>query len=196
MCNVQLPPGVNPIAVNKYIISCIISYHITYHIISYHIISYHIISYHIISYIISYHIISYHIISYHIISYHIISYHISYHIIKRVSGWSRNSSTMEHDRLQKDSTETWVIVQQYSSTSFVSFRFNSRKRKIRLAFQIFFHILTFSIVQVWNCFTWNSLKPGSVWRTYLCLCEFIFNRIRNWDSGYRLTWLSYKIVLK
>jgi hypothetical protein len=44
-----LPPGGNPIAVNKY---HIISYHISYHhiIISYHIISYHIISYHIISY--------------------------------------------------------------------------------------------------------------------------------------------------
>jgi hypothetical protein len=39
MCDVLLPPGVNPTAV-KYI----------YHIISYHIISYHIISYHIISY--------------------------------------------------------------------------------------------------------------------------------------------------
>jgi hypothetical protein len=60
MCAVLLPPGVNPIAVNKYII--------TYHIILYHII------YHIISYIISYHIISY-------ISYHHIIYHIIYHII-------------------------------------------------------------------------------------------------------------------
>jgi len=98
---VLLPPGVNPIAVDKYNISYDISYHIiSYHIISYHIISYHIISYHIISYHISYiiyhishiiyhisHIISYiishHITSYHIIchiSYHIISYHIIYHI--------------------------------------------------------------------------------------------------------------------
>ena len=73
----QLPPGGNPVAINKY--------HIIYHIISYLIISYHIVSYHIISYhIISYRIISYHTISYHIISYHIchiISYHIvSYHI--------------------------------------------------------------------------------------------------------------------
>jgi len=42
MCTVLLPPGDNPIAVNKYIVS--------YHIISYHIILYHIISYHIISY--------------------------------------------------------------------------------------------------------------------------------------------------
>ena len=56
-CTVLLPPGVNPTAVDKYIISChVITYHIiSYHIISYHIISYHIISYHIISYIISYH---------------------------------------------------------------------------------------------------------------------------------------------
>ena len=55
-----LPPGGNPVAVNKYH-KC--------HIVSYRFISYHIISYHIISY---------HIISYLIISYHIISYHISY----------------------------------------------------------------------------------------------------------------------
>ena len=57
VCKGVLPPGDNPTAVNKYIMSYIVSYHI----ISYHIISYHIISYHIISY----HIISYHIISYH-----------------------------------------------------------------------------------------------------------------------------------
>ena len=79
------------LAVNKYIISCIISYIsyrilpyyiISYHIVSYHIVSYHIIAYHIISYIVPY--ISYHIlyciVSYHIISYRIISYLI-YHII-------------------------------------------------------------------------------------------------------------------
>ena len=65
MCTVLLPAGFNPIAVNKYIISC------------------HIISY-IISYIISHHIISYHITSY-IISYHIISHHISYQIYERCS---------------------------------------------------------------------------------------------------------------
>ena len=41
-CTVLLPPGVNPISVNKYI---------SYHIVSYHIISYHIISYHIYIYI-------------------------------------------------------------------------------------------------------------------------------------------------
>ena len=58
MCTVLLPPGGNPIAVNKYI-SYIISFHV---------------SYRIVSYIISHRIISYHIISYHIISYHIISY--------------------------------------------------------------------------------------------------------------------------
>jgi hypothetical protein len=52
VCKCVLPPGDNPIAVNKYIISyiiyIIISYHISYHIISYHI-SYHTyhISYHI-----------------------------------------------------------------------------------------------------------------------------------------------------
>jgi len=45
MCTVLLPPGLHPIAVNKYIV---------YHIISY-IISYRIISYHNVSYIISYH---------------------------------------------------------------------------------------------------------------------------------------------
>jgi len=86
-----LQPGVNPIAVNKYIISYTITYHIQYHI-SYHILYhiyrviyhniYHII-YHVIYYII-YHIIYniiYHIICY-IISYiiYITSYHISYHI--------------------------------------------------------------------------------------------------------------------
>jgi len=71
-CTVLLPPGVNPVAVNKYIISYHLSYHLSY---IYHITSYHIVSY-IISYIVSYHIISYHI-SYRII-YHIISYHISY----------------------------------------------------------------------------------------------------------------------
>ena len=49
MCTVLLPPGVNTIAVNKYI-----SYHIVSYIISY--ISYHISSYHIISYHVSYHI--------------------------------------------------------------------------------------------------------------------------------------------
>ena len=54
-----MPPGANPLAVNKYhIIYHIVSCHIIYHIISYHIISCHIVSYHIISYIMSYHIIS------------------------------------------------------------------------------------------------------------------------------------------
>jgi hypothetical protein len=47
MCTVPLPPGVNPIAVDKYI-NINISYHITYHIISYRIMSY-IVSYHIIT---------------------------------------------------------------------------------------------------------------------------------------------------
>jgi hypothetical protein len=54
MCTVLLPPGVNPIAVNKYIM-----YHISYHVIIYHIITHHIISYIISSYHIIYHIISY-----------------------------------------------------------------------------------------------------------------------------------------
>jgi len=35
MCTVLLPPDVNPIAVNKYIISYNISYHISYRIVSY-----------------------------------------------------------------------------------------------------------------------------------------------------------------
>jgi len=35
MCTVLLPPCVNPIPVNKHIIS----YHISYHIVSYHIMS-------------------------------------------------------------------------------------------------------------------------------------------------------------
>jgi len=79
MCTVLLPPGVNTLAVNKYIISYHM-YHISYHVsyiwyITHHII-YHIM-YHIwyISYVISY-------ISYPII-YHIISYIISciiYHV--------------------------------------------------------------------------------------------------------------------
>jgi len=49
VCKCVLPPGDNPIAVNKYIISYhhIILYHILYHIISYHIESYYIL-YHII----------------------------------------------------------------------------------------------------------------------------------------------------
>jgi membrane-associated HD superfamily phosphohydrolase len=38
MCTALLPPGDNPIAVNKYIISYITSHHISYHV-SYHIIS-------------------------------------------------------------------------------------------------------------------------------------------------------------
>jgi hypothetical protein len=59
MCSVLLLPGVNPIAVDKYIIS----YHISYHITSYHILSHHI----------SYHILSYLILPYRIVSYHIIS---------------------------------------------------------------------------------------------------------------------------
>jgi hypothetical protein len=41
-CKCVLPPGDNPIAVNKYIIS----YHIISYIILYHIVLYHIISYH------------------------------------------------------------------------------------------------------------------------------------------------------
>jgi c-di-AMP phosphodiesterase-like protein len=75
MCTVLFPPGVIPIAVNKYIISCIIVSYISSYRISY--IIYRIISYHFIIYIahIIYHI-SYHII--HHISY--ISYHISYNI--------------------------------------------------------------------------------------------------------------------
>jgi len=63
MYTVLLPPGVKPIAGNKYIIS--------YHIISHHIVSYHIIS--------SYHIVSYHIISYHIIFSSTPSQHFIYH---------------------------------------------------------------------------------------------------------------------
>ena len=54
LCTVLLPPGVNPIVVNK---------HIIYHIRSDHNILHYIISYHIIS--------------------HIIPYHITYHINKR-----------------------------------------------------------------------------------------------------------------
>jgi len=54
MCTVLLPKGVNPIAVNKYIVSYrIITYRIVYHISSY-LILYLILPYHIISYIISY----------------------------------------------------------------------------------------------------------------------------------------------
>jgi hypothetical protein len=80
MCTVLLPPGGNPIVVNKYISYHVMSYHI---IIIYHIM-YHIM-YHII-YIISYHImyhITYHMyhIMYHII-YHIISYHTISYIIR------------------------------------------------------------------------------------------------------------------
>ena len=59
-CTVIVPLGVNPTAVNKYIIS----HHIISYIISYHIISYQITSHHI-SYRISDHITSHHIISYH-----------------------------------------------------------------------------------------------------------------------------------
>jgi hypothetical protein len=106
VCKCVLPPGDNPIAVNKYI--NIISYYIiSNHIISYQTISYHIKPYHIKPYHISYQTISsyqtksylikpyhnisnliisnqtisYHIKPYHIISNHIISYQtISYHI--------------------------------------------------------------------------------------------------------------------
>ena len=84
MCTVLLPPGGYPTAVNKYIVSYIISCHpISYRII-YHIIQYHIISYHISYHTISYHIVSYHTISYHIVPYHIIQYHISYNIISYI----------------------------------------------------------------------------------------------------------------
>ena len=88
MCTVLLPMGDNPIAVDKYIISYIISYHIMSYHISHNVVSHHII-YHIMSYIIlSYHIvyrIIYHVISYHI-SYHIsyITSYISYHIISYI----------------------------------------------------------------------------------------------------------------
>ena len=68
-CTVLLPPGVNPIAVNKYIVSC----HIIYHVISY-----------IISYIISYHVMSCHIIYINHIIYHI-SYHVMSYIIYAMS---------------------------------------------------------------------------------------------------------------
>jgi hypothetical protein len=54
---VLLPPGVNPITVNKYISYHIMSYHIIYNI-SYHVISHHITSYHISCHIITYHNIS------------------------------------------------------------------------------------------------------------------------------------------
>ena len=93
MCTVLLPPGDNPIAVNKYIIYRNISCHISCHIISYHVISYHIVSYLIISYhtischIYIYHVIPYHI-SYHIIPYHVISYHISYLVIPYIISYS------------------------------------------------------------------------------------------------------------
>jgi hypothetical protein len=82
MCDVLLPPGVNPIAV-KYIISYIISCHVMYYIISCHvilIISYHIYIYYIISCHVIYHTISYHIMSYHVI---LIIYHIIYHNYQR-----------------------------------------------------------------------------------------------------------------
>ena len=90
MYNVLLPPGVNPVAVNK--IYRIISYHTITYIISHHTVPYHI-SYHAISsYHIIYHTMPYHHISYRIyriISYiipcHIITFHISHYIIYIIS---------------------------------------------------------------------------------------------------------------
>jgi hypothetical protein len=106
MCTVLLSPGGYPIAVNKYIISYIISYHIIYHIISCHII-YHIISYHIISYHMSYHII-YHIISYHI-SYHIISNHIISYIISSYPD-VKTTSMMKYPEQQTKCNETQLLM--------------------------------------------------------------------------------------
>ena len=90
MCTVLLPQGVNPSAVNKYIIYYI-SYRIIYHVMSCHVMSCHVMSCHVMScHVMSCHVMSchviYHIISYRIVlyriisSYHIITYIISYHI--------------------------------------------------------------------------------------------------------------------
>ena len=110
MCSVLLSPGVNPIAVNKYIISyrimsChIVSHRIISYIISYHVMSYRIASYHIIYHIVSCHVVSYrivsyisYIISYHVISYHIISYTISYSVHFPFSVFSNRRYTVGRD---------------------------------------------------------------------------------------------------
>ena len=85
MCTVLLPPGVNPIAVNKYIIYHI-SYTISYHLMSWHVMSCRVVSCRVVScHVMSCHVILYYIILYRIVSYiiscHVVSYHISYHII-------------------------------------------------------------------------------------------------------------------
>ena len=109
MCTVLLPADGNPIAVKyiiSYIISCHISYHIIPHHIIYHIVSYRIVSYRIISYPIRYHISSYHI--YHIVSHHII-YHITSHHISYQLSWKREEQETQQIPVH---TNTCTILQQ------------------------------------------------------------------------------------
>jgi len=55
---------------------------------------------------------------------------------------------------------TCVIAQQYSSTTFVSLRFRSRK-KIFGAFQIFFFFTLSKFHLVWGCVNWNCLSRST-----------------------------------
>jgi hypothetical protein len=52
-------------------------------------------------------------------------------VCTRQSSWKPSSSTLEPDRPQHDRPAAYVIAQQYSSATFVSLCFHSRKGKIR-----------------------------------------------------------------
>ena len=68
-----------------------------------------------------------------------------YIFIKRHSIWNSNSNTLETDRLQHDPPTSCVIGHQYSSATFVLFRFHFRKEKFGALYKnaTFFHFLYF-----------------------------------------------------
>jgi hypothetical protein len=87
-----------------------------------------------------------------------------YDVYTREWSWNANSNTPEPDRPQHDRPATCVIAQQYSSTTFVSLRFYSRKKKIRPRFQKCFIPISFSLalkLRAWNCITWRCVSRGA-----------------------------------
>ena len=54
------------------------------------------------------------------------------------SSWNPNSNTLEPDPPQHDIPAACVIVQEYSSATFLSFRYHSRKEKCG-AFQKYYY---------------------------------------------------------
>ena len=81
---------------------------------------------------------------------------------------SRNptSATLEPDLSQQDCPATYVIVQQYCSTTFVSFFFLSYKEKFRAHFR--------NVVPIFSCFFKNvvSLKFHNLKLCKLSFCIF------------------------